>query len=85
MILRAMALLCLGLILMGCAGSTRPPDIRVPLPTAPARLETRCPLPTVSEGQDAVQALYGTRAALKTCEGKRRDWQRFYKLVRAKR
>jgi len=39
----------------------------------------------VSIGQDAVQALYQNRAALKTCEGKRRDWQRFYRFLRGRR
>lgn len=70
---------------MGCAGSTKAPDVLVPLPDAPARLQTKCQLPAVSEGQDAVQALYASRAALKTCEGKRRDWNKFYGLVRSKR
>jgi hypothetical protein len=45
----------------------------------------RCELPKVSIGQDAVQALYQNRAALKTCEGKRRDWQRFYRFLRERR
>ena len=72
-------------MLMGCAGSTKAPDIRVPLPDAPARLQTRCDFPRVSVGQDAVQALYQSRGALKLCESKRRDWQKFYRLVREKR
>lgn len=70
---------------MGCAGSTKAPDVRVPLPEAPARLQNRCDFPAVTVNQDAVQALYASRAALKTCEGKRRDWQKFYSTVRAKR
>ncbi len=70
---------------MGCAGSTKAPDIRVPVPEAPARLQTKCPLPAVGEGQDAVQALYQNRAALKLCEGKRRGWQKFYRSVRESR
>ncbi len=45
----------------------------------------RCELPKVSVGDDAVRVLYQNRAALKTCEGKRRDWQRFYRFVREKR
>lgn len=61
------------------------PDIRVPLPEPPARLQTRCDFPRVSVGQDAVQALYQSRAALKGCEGKRRDWQKFYRFLREKR
>lgn len=69
-----------------CAASTARPDgPKVPLPDPPARLQVKCDFPAVSEGQDAVQALYATRASLKTCEGKRRDWQKFYKVVREKR
>ncbi len=79
-------LIVMALMLAGCLGrGAPPPDIRVPLPEAPARLQTRCDFPRVSEGQDAVQALYQTRGALKTCEGKRAGWQRFYKVVREKR
>lgn len=63
----------------------RPDGPKVPLPDPPARLQTKCPLPAVSVGQDAVQALYATRGALKTCEGKRRDWQWFYTVVKEKR
>lgn len=59
--------------------------MKVPLPEAPARLQMRCAFPPVSTGQDAVQALYQSRAALKTCEGKRRDWQKFYRFLRKKR
>jgi len=51
----------------------------------PARLQIRCDRPVVTVGQDAVQALFATRSALKTCEGKRRDWNKFYRDVRAKR
>lgn len=76
----------LGLMLAGCLGrGAPPPDIRVPLPEAPARLQTKCDRPAVTVGQDAVQALYQTRSALKICEGKRAGWQRFYKVVREKR
>lgn len=57
----------------------------MPLPEAPARLKQKCDFPRVTVGQDAVQALYQNRAALKYCEGKRRDWQKFYKTVREKR
>lgn len=63
----------------------RPDGPKVPLPDPPARLQIKCDRPPVTAGQDAVQALYATRSALKTCEGKRRDWQRFYKVVREKR
>ncbi len=45
----------------------------------------RCVFPRVAVGEDAVQALYQSRAALKTCEGKRRDWQKFYRFLREKR
>ncbi len=72
-------------MLTACVGSTPAPDVRVPLPDAPARLQTRCEFPGVSIAQDAVQALYQSRAALKVCEAKRRDWRRFYRLVREKR
>lgn len=72
-------------VLTGCVGSPTAPDVRVPLPDAPARLQTKCDFPRVSVGQDAVQALYQSRGALKLCEGKRRDWQKFYRLIREKR
>lgn len=72
-------------MLTACVGSTKAPDVKVPLPDPPARLQTRCEFPRVAVGQDAVQALYQSRAALKTCEGKRRDWQRFYRFLREKR
>lgn len=73
-------------MLTACAGSTpRPDEVRVPLPEPAARLATRCPLPALNEGQDAIAALYQTRGALRTCEGKRRDWQRFYDHVRSRR
>jgi len=48
-------------------------------------LQVKCDRPAVTVGQDAVQALFATRSALKTCEGKRAGWQRFYKVVREKR
>jgi hypothetical protein len=72
-------------MLTACTRSTPLPDVRVPLPDPPARLVNRCDFPTVSVGQDAVQALYQNRKALKLCEGKRRGWQKFYFHVRAKR
>lgn len=71
--------------LTACQRSTPLPDIRVPLPAPPARLVTKCDFPKVYKGQDAVQALYQNRAALKTCEGKRRGWQKFYSDVRERR
>ena len=75
----------LAIMLTACAGSTKAPDIRVPLPEPPERLQTKCDFPHVSVGQDAVHALYQSRASLKTCEGKRRDWQKFDGVVRSKR
>lgn len=72
-------------MLTGCLKSTGLPDVRVPLPDPPGRLVVRCEFPRVQVGQDAVQALYASRGALKTCEGKRRDWQKFYGHVRKKR
>lgn len=72
-------------MLTACVGSTKAPDTRVPLPDPPARLQMRCDFPRVEVGQDAVLALYQSRAALKTCEGKRRDWQKFYRHLREKR
>lgn len=59
--------------------------MRVPLPDPPARLQMRCDFPPVAVGQDAVMALYQNRVALKTCEGKRRDWQNFYRHLREQR
>lgn len=82
----ALLIVPLALMLAGCVGrSGPPPDIRVPLPEAPARLQTKCERPAVTVGQDAVQALYQTRSALKTCEGKRAGWNKFYGDVRKKR
>lgn len=73
-------------MLTACVGSTvRPDGPKVPLPDPPARLQIKCDRPAVTVGQDAVQALYASRSALKTCEGKRAGWQRFYKVVRDKR
>lgn len=73
-------------MLTACAGLTvRPDGPKVPLPDPPARLQTKCDRPAVTVGQDAVQALYATRSALKTCEGKRAGWNKFYRDVRAKR
>lgn len=77
--------LLLASILTACAASTKAPDVRVPLPDPPARLQTRCDFPDVAVGQDAVLALYQNRAALKTCEERRRDWQKFYRYLREQR
>lgn len=84
--MRKPLLVVAAVMLSGCLGRGGPPlDIRVPLPDPPARLQTKCDRPVVTVGQDAVQALFATRSALKTCEGKRAGWQRFYRVVREKR